>query len=570
MEIIFFQLAIILLIAFIISYIFNLLKQPILVGYIIAGVLISPFIMKLGMSTEVITMFSKFGIAFLLFMVGLHLNPKKFREIGLSSFIIGLLQVAITFGISFLIAFKLLDFGIVASLNIGVALSFSSTILVMKLFSDKKDLDSLYAKISIGILIVQDIIAAGILMFISSTSNPTLSPGFPFANVLIGIGIIVLFFLFGFFVLPLFTKRIAKSQELLFVFSLCWCFVISALFNLLGFSIEIGALLAGLVLSMTPYSAEMSSRISPLRDFFLILFFIILGFNSDFSHIGSVLFNSVILSFIVLIIKPVIVMILSALFGYTKRTNFLVGTSLAQVSEFSLIVIFLGISLGHIGGEVLHTIILTMIITILLSTYMIIYSQKFYEKMRGFASIFEKKNISNKKEISKKEYYAMLFGYNRIGFSILNSLKNSHKKYLVVDFNPETISSLNKLGIPSLYGDVDDIDFLNELNLSKIKLAISTVPDYETNSILIKTIRKINKDVIIIVRAHLIDDALELYKDGADYVLTPHFLGGEYVSNMITDLKDDAKKYAEEKEKHIKMLKEAARKGEDHPAVYKN
>ena len=554
--------------AFLVSYIVNFFKQPILIGYIIAGILISPFIIKFGVSTDVISTLSKFGIAFLLFIVGLHLNPRTIKEIGISSFVIGLLQVAITFGLSFLVAFKLLGFGIISSLYIGIALSFSSTILVMKLLSDKQDLESLYAKLSIGVLIVQDIVAAGVLMFISSTSGQNTFSAFPLANLFGGFALIVVLFFLGFFVLPFFTKRIAKSQELLFLFSICWCFVIAAVFSYLGFSIEIGALLAGIVLSITPYSAEISSRISPLRDFFLIIFFIILGFNADFSNIKFIFLNALVLSLIVLLVKPIIIMILSAMFGYTKRTNFLVGTSLAQISEFSLIVLLLGVSLGHIGNSVLHTIILTMIITIFLSTYMVIYSQKFYEKMKGFASIFEKKKLKTKKEsMAGKEYYAMLFGYNRIGFSILNSLKRSNKKYLVVDFNPETVSNLNKLGVASLYGDADDIDFLDELPLDKIKLAVSTVPEFETNSVLIRTIRKVNEKAIVIVRAHSIDDALELYKKGANYVLTPHFLGGEYVSKMIIESKTDEKKYEEEKEKHIKMLREAARKGEEHPRV---
>jgi Kef-type K+ transport system membrane component KefB/Trk K+ transport system NAD-binding subunit len=503
-------------------------------------------------------------------MVGLHLNPKTIKEIGVSSLLIGLIQIIVTFGVSFLVAFKLLGFGIVASAYIGIALSFSSTILIMKLLSDKQDLDSLYAKISIGVLIVQDVVAAGVLMFISSTTNKGALSDLLIANLLAGLGLIVVLFLLGFYLLPLFTKRIAKSQELLFLFSVCWCFVIAAMFNYLGFSIEIGALIAGVVLSVTPYSAEISSRISPLRDFFLIIFFMILGFNAEFSNLKFILLNSIVLSLIVLIIKPIIVMALSAFFGYTKRTNFLVGANMAQVSEFSLIVLLLGVSVGQINNSVLHTIILTMILTILISTYMVIYSEKFYEKLKGFAGLFEKKKIRRRENMKNKEYYSMLFGYNRIGFSILNSLKKLNKKYLVIDFNPDTISSLNKVGIPSLYGDVDDIDLLNELPLDKVQLVISTVPECETNIVLINEIRRVNEKAIIIVRAHTIDDALELYKKGANYVLTPHFLGGEYVSKMITDLKVDEKGYEKEKEKHIQMLKDVAKKGEEHPRVERN
>jgi voltage-gated potassium channel Kch len=211
-------------------------------------------------------------------------------------------------------------------------------------------------------------------------------------------------------------------------------------------------------------------------------------------------------------------------------------------------------------------LILTMIITILLSTYGIIYSQKLYRVMSGFLKVFEKKNIKKERK-TEKTYDAILFGYNRIGFNILNSLKKVKQKYLVVDFNPDTIYDLQKLQIPSLYGDVDDSEFLQELPLAKMKLGVSTVPDFETNELLIREIRAVNPKAIIIVRAHTIKEAFDLYSVGASYVLTPHFLGGEYISKMIKELKVNSKGYKEEKKKHIKMLEKMADKGHDHPKV---
>ncbi len=262
-------------------------------------------------------------------------------------------------------------------------------------------------------------------------------------------------------------------------------------------------------------------------------------------------------------------MAFTSFFRYTKRTNFLVGTTLAQISEFSLIVLVLGVSVGHIGTEILHTLTLTLIITIFLSTYMIIYSKKFYKRMYRFASFFERKRVKREKQLDKK-YDAILFGYNRIGFWILNSLKKLKEKYLVVDFNPDTIADLKKFNIPCLYGDVDDTELLRELPLSNIHMAISTVPDFETNVLLIENIRLANPKVIIIVRAHSISEAMELYKEGATYVLTPHFLGGEYVAKMIKTLKNKRSEYKEEREKHIKMLKEIAKRGDEHPKVERN
>jgi len=566
---VFIQLAVILFTAFIVSYIIKAFNQPLIIGYIVAGIIISPFILESGASIEVIHTFSELGIAFLLFMVGLHLNPKVIKEIGGASLIIGSIQILLTFGATFLVSYSLLGYTLTSSLYIGIALAFSSTIIIMKLLSDQKQLDSLYGKISIGILIIQDLVAIAALMFISSMSNGADLGSFAIQGLLGGGGLILILFLVGVFVLPGITKGIAKSQELLFLFSICWCFLIAALFVWRGFSLEIGALIAGVVLSVSPYSTEISSKIRPLRDFFLIIFFIILGLNLDLSGIGSILTNAIIFSLIALLFKPLIIMTLMAMFGYTKRTNFLTGTSLAQISEFSIIVLTLGFARGHIGAEVLSTITLTLILTIALSTYMIIYSNKLYDKFSSVISIFERKGIKRERKIAKK-YDAILFGYNRIGFNILRSLKKLKKKYLVVDFNPDTIADLQKMRIPCLYGDVYDPDLLEELPLEKIDMAISTVPDFETNVLLTDAIRTVNPKAIIITRAHVIQDALDLYKRGSTYVLTPHFLGGEYIAKMIKTLKVSEKGYLDEKDKHIKMLLDTAKKGHEHPKVEKD
>jgi len=573
MEYVFVELALVLFTAFIVSYLVRAFNQPIIIGYIIAGIVIT-FILQFGFvelsqSHEIIDLFSKFGIAFLLFMVGLHMNPKVIKEIGVTSFVIGLIQIVLTFALGFVVSSFLLGYGVITSLYIGIALAFSSTIIIMKLLSDKRQLDSLYGKISIGILIIQDLVAIAVLMIISSMSGGVDFGSFAIKGLLGGSGLIILLFLIGYFVLPFVVKRIAKSQELLFLFSVCWCFVIAALFHLLGLSIEIGALVAGVVLSMSPYSIEISSRVRPLRDFFLIIFFIILGLNIQITNLGSIVINALILSVLVLIFKPLVLMTFMAMFKYTKRNNFLVGTTLAQISEFSLIVLALGVAMGHISGEILSTLTLTAVITIALSTYMIIYSEKFYNLMSKGIVVFERKGIHKGKKL-KKKYDAILFGYNRMGFNILRVFKKLRKKYLVIDFNPDTISDLSKLGIPCLYGDAYDTELLEELHLDKLDLGVSTIPDFETNALLIKTIKAENPKAIVVVRAHQIESALELYNLGADYVLTPHFLGGEYMAEMIDHFKIKPEGYKEEKIKHLKMLKKMMGKGHEHPHVEKD
>jgi len=562
-EQIFFQLAIILVIAFLVSYIIRLLKQPLIIGYIIAGIIVSPFLISFGATGEITNVFSKIGIAFLLFIVGLHLNPKVIKGVGAQSLLIGLAQVILTFALAFIVSLKILRLDILTSLYVGIAIAFSSTIIIMKLLSDKKQLDSFPSKMSIGILIVQDLIAILVLILISTANFNNGFEGFgsiAIKTFLIGAGLVLGLFLFGFFILLRVVKSVARSQELLFLFSICWAFLASALFAFFGFSLEIGALIAGMILSVSPYSTEISSKIKPLRDFFLIIFFIILGLNLDVSNVGIVVADALILSVIVLFFKPIILMFFMALFKYTKRTSFLVSTSLAQISEFSLIILILGVSLGHISSEILSMLTLTLIITIIGSTYMIIYSKELYNYSYKFLSFFWKKNVKENKKLFRRKYDAILFGYNRTGFDILRSLTKLKKHYLVVDFNPDTISALNKFRIPSLYGDAEDPEFLNDLKLDKIDLAVSTIPDYETTFLLIESIRLVNPNAIIIVRAENINEALEFYEKGADYVLTPQFLGGEHIAKMIKNIKTNKNGYKKEKEKHLKRIKEILEK----------
>jgi Trk K+ transport system NAD-binding subunit len=307
---------------------------------------------------------------------------------------------------------------------------------------------------------------------------------------------------------------------------------------------------------------EISSKIRPLRDFFLIIFFIILGLNIPLTNIGTAILKAIAIAIAAFLIKAFVLMSLMALFGHTKRTNFLVGTTLAQISEFSFIILALGVSVGDISSNTLHTVTLAGIMTIAISTYFMIYSQKIYDKTSWLVSFFEKKNIKKERKLGKK-YKVILFGYNRIGFSVLKTLKNLKKNYLVVDFNPDAIKELNKLKVDSLYGDAYDSDLLNDLPLETSELIVSTVPEVETTELLIKSVRAVNKNVVVIVRASTIHDALNFYKQGADYVLTPHFLGGEYVANMIGEIKTDKAGYKVQKDKHVAMLLERKKKGDE-------
>ncbi|MBS3150275.1 cation:proton antiporter [Candidatus Woesearchaeota archaeon] len=563
----FVELTFIILLALVTSIAANILKQPLMIAYILTGILITSFFVDFVTFSEITLIFSKIGIAFLLFMVGLNLNPKVIKEIGVVATVTGLGQIIFTSLIGFLISFYL-GFSVIESLYISVALTFSSTIIIMKLLSDKDDLDTLYGKISIGFLIVQDLVAIFLLMFIPLASN-NLEFHIIALSIIKGILLIFFIWLLSIQILPRITKQIAKNQELLFLFSVGWCFLIASLFFYFGFSIEIGALLAGIGLSMSQYRLEIAYKVKPLRDFFIIIFFIILGSQMHISSVSSIVLPAIVLSLFILIGNPLIVMILMGLLGYTKRNGFLAGLTVAQISEFSLILIALGVNMNHISPQILSLVTLVGLITITASTYMIIYSEKIYPIISRHLEIFEKKNILKDDPKIKRDYEAVLFGYNRIGYNILKSLDRLKIKYIVIDFDPEVIVDLSKNGKRCIYGDADDAELFNDLNLSNIKMVISTIPKIETNSLIIKEVKRKNPNSIVMVTSHVIEDSLKLYNTGADYVIMPHFLGGEYVSKMIEKNRINRKDYSKESKDQISGLKERIKEGHRHPRIEK-
>ncbi|HLC86970.1 MAG TPA: cation:proton antiporter [Candidatus Nanoarchaeia archaeon] len=568
MENIFLQISMALLVVLGISFIMRILKQPLIVGYILSGILLGPILFNMLPNTETLQIFSQFGIAFLLFIVGLYLNPKTIKEVGKISLITGIGQVVFTSLIGYFIGIWL-GFSPIISLYIAVALTFSSTIIIMKLLSDKDALDKLYGKISIGFLLIQDIIAIIILIVVSSLSNGENTANLIFSTLIKGIIIFAVLFPISYFVLPKLSSFFAKSQEFLFVFAISWGLGLSALFLFAGFSIEVGALIAGIMLSMSSYSYEVSSKLKPLRDFFIISFFILLGAQMTFGNLTSLWLPAVIFSLFILIGNPLIVMILMGIFGYNKNTGFMAGLTVAQISEFSLILIALGVRAGHLTNEILSLVTIIGLITIAGSTYMIMYSDKIYPFLSKYLSIFERKKV--KGEITKKvDYEYLLFGENRIGFSIMKSFTHLKKKYLVVDFNPERVKRLNSTGIKCIYGDVSNSDFIDNLRIEKAKIIVSTIPETENNLMLLNKIREKNKEVIIIVTARQISDTYDLYKAGANYVILPHFLGGEYTARLIEKAKENKKEYEIEKNKQLSELKERLKEGQEHPKTEKD
>ncbi|MEM4181919.1 MAG: cation:proton antiporter [Candidatus Pacearchaeota archaeon] len=555
------KLSLVFLIVLIVSVIFKALKQPLIISYIFSGVLIGPIFFNLVSSESTLRVFSEFGIAFLLFMVGLNLNPTIVREVGKVSLVTGIGQIVFTSVIGFFIC-KALGFSVIASLYISIALTFSSTIIIMKLLSDKDALEKLYGRISIGFLIVQDLVAVIILIFVSSFSKNvgTLSS---FAFIFLK-GMLVFFLLtiFGKIVLKRIENFLASSQEFLFLFSIVFGLSIAGLFNYIGVGLEVGALIGGIILSRYSFAFDVSSKMKPLRDFFLISFFVLLGSEMVLSNMSGLLWPSIIFSLFILIGNPLIVIALMGYLGYSKKTGFMAGLTVAQISEFSLILIAMGVRAGHIviekvGGSFIHIPSLVSIVgmvTIAGSSYMILYSEKIYKILERPLSIFERKNIKEKEILGRTFYDYVLIGENRVGFSIMEYFLEKKKNYLIIDFNPVRVKKLKEKGINCVYGDVSNAALIEDLYLDKAKMVVSTVPDVDTNLTLVSKIREKNKDIIIIATCSRVSEVNSLYKVGADFVIVPNVVAGERLAELIRSFDLNKKDYEKLMKKQLKNL----------------
>ena len=532
---VFFELALVLGIAVVLSFVLRAFKQPLIIAYILTGILVGPSALNLIEAYDFLELFSEFGITILLFIVGIHLSPNIIKEVGKVSSITGICQVVFTSALGFGILL-LLTFSVLESVYLALALTLSSTIIVLKLLSDRGDLQTLYGKIAIGVLLIQDLIAAIILIVITAfthTSAGGLSASLT-DTLLKGIGLILLIIIISKYVLPKITTFASKSSELLFLFSLSWGLGVAALFALLGFSTEIGALAAGVALASSDYTEEISARMRPLRDFFITLFFILLGSQLVLSGSLALFAHVVVLSLFVLIGNPVIVILIMNLLGFERRTGFMTGLTVAQISEFSLILIAFGAKLGHVSASVLTITTLVGLITIAGSTYYLLYADKIFPRIGPLLALLEwrkKKKQPNKKQ---EQYDILLLGCDDLGSQLIPHFVRAAKSFAVVDYDPEVIARLKVHQHAFFFGDASNIEFLQELPFHTTKLIISNIPDLETNQMLLKYITGNYKNIHVVVSAHSAHDALRLYDAGASYVVWSHAVGADHIQRVLS------------------------------------
>ena len=487
----FYELAALLALAAGVGFIGMLLRQPMIVSFIAVGVLAGPSALGIIDSPEKIDLLAELGIAVLLFLVGLKLDLQLILNFGTVALLTGLGQILFTAAGGFAISMGL-GLSMTTSLFVAIGLSFSSTIIIIKMLSDKKEIDALHGRIAIGILILQDIFVVLAMMGLSAMAagdDINGHGGGSVAEQLIsaaGAAAVILAFVVVFirYLATPFTGKIARSPELLVTFAIAWAALFAMLGHHFGFSKELGGLLAGISLASTPFREAIVARLSSVRDFLLLFFFIALGAKLDLSILGGQVQAAIALSAFVLIGKPILVMVVMGLMGYRKRSGFLAGVTLAQISEFSLIFMSMAFSLGYITEQDLGLVTLVGLITIAISVYMINYAQTLYRWLEPVLGVFERRRpyreeVEGQQKVGKKTYDVILFGLGRYGSAMAAHLNSKKQRILAVDFNPDVVRRWRRQGYDALYGDASDPDLLHALPLQHTKWVVSTLPQHD-------------------------------------------------------------------------------------------
>ncbi len=515
------------------------LKQPVLITYLVAGLALGPSGLDWVRAHSQIELLAELGVTVLLFIVGLKLDLRQVRHIGPVALATGLGQLGFTIAIGFALTLAF-GKGWIEALYIAIALTFSSTVIIVKLLSDKRELDTLHGRIAIGFLIVQDlaVVLAMTVVGALDAGGPDAAASVVLGGMLLRLGAAgVATFLAMRFLLPWLVPWMARSRELLLLFSLAWGVALAALGDWLGFSKEAGAFLAGFSLASMPYRDAVGTRLTGIRDFLLLFFFIDLGTRLDLATLGDELAPAITLSAFVLIGNPLIVMGIMGFMGYRKRTGFLAGLTVAQISEFSIVFIGMGISLGHVTVTTLGLTTLVGLVTIVLSTYLILYAHGLYRWLSPWLGIFERTHPFREAEVEESDAptsqapEVLVFGLGRYGSRLLRGLQAGGVDVLGVDFDPNQVRRMCAEGLPVRFGDVEDSDFIHALPLQRAKSVVLAVGPGTDVSGLVAALRGdgFTGKVTLIDRGTFtntkhaiqgVDAVFEPFEDAADHAVT--------------------------------------------------
>lgn len=511
-------------------------RLPPLVGYIATGIVLGPVGTQFLHNQELFEAMREIGTALLLFFVGLEIDWQKGRRLMGTVWKLGLVQILGALGLSAALGL-FFDFTPLGIIYVGLALASSSTVVIVKLLSEARDLNSLHGRLSTGVLLFQDMVMVVALVILAGISTPSFLdwPSLLLILVAKGLSLIIVLGFLSKYALPKIFGYFAHSHELLFVASLAWCFLLAITLNLIQLPIEIGAFLAGLSLGILPYSTDIANRLRSVRDFFVILLFVAIGSSflwpsARYAAIMAVLLAST------LVAKPLITLIALELAGYKSRTAFFTALTQNQLSEFSLILMSMAAASNVVSPELANAITFVAILSIFFSTIFLGYRRSLFQQAKPILHAFERKEKSffpALQDPPQHQDHIIIFGYHRMGYHIFKKLQHTGREIVIVDTNPDIIQALQEHHQHCLYGDVQDEEVYSLVSTQTASIIVSTIPYKDETEFLIGHVKKINRKAIVVVTAHNVEDALSYYEQGVDYVILPHLLGGEHVGEVL-------------------------------------
>ncbi len=547
--------ALIMLTAVALGYLFRLSGQPTIVAYIFTGIVLGPVFLNVITEGELVELMAELGLGFLLFLLGLKLRIDDIREILRPVINIAvwqtILQTALAFGIAYALGFDLVQTTIIA-----LATVFGATPIIVKLLADKDELTSLPGKIDVGVLIVQDIYLVVLLAVLSAESfaDPT-TIAINIGTIFALMGAIGIFsYVAARYFLPQLFRAVAGDREAFFILGIAWAFLFIYGSMTLNLSIEVGAFLAGLSLAQVQFASELTERIRPLTDLFMVVFFSSIGLRIAADDLFAFWQEAIIASAALMVGNFLIMFFLIDFENFTPETSFLGSINMVQVSEFSLVVGALAVSQGFIGEPILGYLSLMAIITMSLSTYLIKYNHELYELTKPLWARFES---ADKTDVELKSYtdHAVVIGVDEVTEPTLSVLHEKVGDVVIVDRNPTVSDTYEDAPYDVIYGDFKHGELRKEAGIRRAAVVMSSSVQPEINEL---AIRESADDAVVIVEADSVEQALDLYDEGAHYVTLPTVLAGLKIREYMTRYIQDRSAFIEAVEDDISRLRSKA------------
>ena len=531
---VFAEIAVILLVSALAGLVAVRLHQPVVVAFVVVGVVVGPSVLGVVEPGSELELFAELGVALLLFVVGLKLDLHVVRQLGPVAVVVGGVQVALIAAAGSLLALAV-GMDVVASLYVGIGLALSSTVIVVKLLSDRHEIDDLHGRLAVGILIIQDLVVVVVMIAVATAGEEDSgSLGAALASVALrGAALLVVLAALMRWVLTPLLHALARNPDLLLLFAIAWAVGVAAAGEAVGVGPEVGAFLAGFSLASTPYREAIGSRLVTVRDFLLLFFFIDLGSRLQPGEAVDQLAVALLLSAFVLVAKPVVIVALLGVLRYRSRVALETGLSLAQISEFSLILAALGLRYGHIDEETTTLMTVVALVTIGGSSYLLVNSERLSRRLGPALELLERGPTAHAPPEREAPPDVVVVGLGRYGEGVVSGLLDRDLEVLGVDFDPVALSRWAQAGLPVLYGDAEDPELAHVLPLPESGWIVSTIRRTDANLALLEALAKRGYAGRAAVAAHRRADVERLLAAGADRVLLPYASAAKEVVELV-------------------------------------